>query len=639
MRLDPEKPLAPMARVACGSLALLLVACGGGGSSTPPPPPPLVLTPTSVSATAVEGQQATVAATATLDAQVDVSGTVYLRLSYDESVIDVDVSGTVPRTGTITLTASRDLPVGDHTGSVDVLVCKTDACTEHYSSTPATLTYRITITPAPPAATVTPTSLTKSVEAGDPFEITVTADLASHISSYVFFAASDPQGRFAATPALSVGSSVRTYSVTLTGAPIDVLGTYTGTLDLIICYSSSCTMSADVPGSPIAIPYTITVTPAPALDPIPTITGLPEWETFQGNPEHTGHVPVTLNAASFTSGWSWTSPFPNTILSPVTAGSGLAVVSATGRFSEGFLFALHETDGATAWQHDFGSIHAVNHPAASAGRVFVATSGHQDTAMWSFELATGRQVFRTPFASQWEHYLAPTFKDGVVYTNGGYYGGMYAFKGTSGAQRWFAGLAQYDLWSPAVDDTYAYAHTGYEWVALNRATGERAFDVQNNGFNWRGYSLNIAPVIDTPDSIVVVDGVYDYASQHDNHLIRYSISGRNELWRVNGRFATNPAAAHGNIYVMNAATRALEVFDATNGTRLWAWTTTDDVPVGNLIVTESHVFLRTSTATHAIDIATRQSVWSTPRTGHLALSSNSVLYIVAPSTIDTFDLL
>lgn len=630
-------------------LAFLLAGCGGGGDNQTPgsrgPPPPLTISPTSVSGTAVEGTSAFLSAGLTLDTQVDVSSTVYVELDYDDSIIsNVDLTSTAPRTGSVTLSTSPTLTVGDHSGTVSFLVCKSSTCAEHYSSTPATLTYRVTITPAPPpppAGTVTPTSVTKSVESGDPFEISISVDIdPRHGSGGLNFAVADPQGLFSTTPT-STWLGGQRHSVTLVGLPTGAPGTFTGTLQLIVCRSSTCTTSFDLPGSPLPIGYTITITPPVSLPPIPTLTGLPEWETYQGNPAHTGHMPVTLDATRFTSGWSWASPLQNTTLSPVTTGSGLAVLSATGRFSPSHLVALNEADGTLAWQHDFGSIHAVNHPAVSAGRVFVATSGAQDTAMWSFELATGQRVFRTPFDSQWEHYLAPTFKDGVVYTDGGYYGGMYAFKASSGLRRWFTPLAQYDLWSPAVDDRYAYAHTGYEWVALNRATGVEAFKVANSTFNWRGYALNIAPVIDTPDTIVVVDGIYDYplGTQHSNHLIRYSITGRNELWRVNGSFASNPATANARIYVLNTAPNGLDVYDAANGARLWSWAAPEPVPVGNLVVTDNLVFARTASATYAIDIATRQHVWSTPRTGHLALSSNGVLYIVAPQRIDTYELL
>jgi outer membrane protein assembly factor BamB len=138
-----------------------------------------------------------------------------------------------------------------------------------------------------------------------------------------------------------------------------------------------------------------------------------------------------------------------------------------------------------------------------------------------------------------------------------------------------------------------------------------------------------------------VDGVYDHPvpTQHDNHLVRYGISARNELWRVSGSFASNPATANGRIYVLNGARNALEVYNAANGARLWSWVAPEEIFVGNLIVANNLVLAPTTAATYAIDIATHQSVWSTPRSGHLALSSNGVLYIVSAQRIDAYELL
>jgi outer membrane protein assembly factor BamB len=434
-------------------------------------------------------------------------------------------------------------------------------------------------------------------------------------------------------------AGLRTAFVTLSSSAELEVGEHGDTVELYVCTSPSC--SRLYSSTAVTLAYHISVTPAPAartLKPLPTVTGLPEWETYQGNPAHTGHVPVTLDMARFTTGWSWTSPFLYTLLSPATTGSGLVVVSATGSDSPAYLVALNEADGTTAWQHDFGSVHNLNHPAAAAGRVFVATSGREDTAMWSFELATGQQLFRAPFESQWDSYLAPTFGNGIVYTNGGYYGGLYAFEATSGLTHWFASLAPYHSWSPAVDDTYAHAYTGSEWVAVNRVTGEPLFSVPNGTFNG-DYALNTAPVIDTPDTIVVVDAVQPSVPQLANHLIRYSISQRNELWHVSGSFASNPATADGRIYVLSTAANGLDVYDASNGAKLWSWGAPEEIPVGNLIVTNNLVFASTATATYAIDVVSHQSVWSTPQAGHLALSSNGVLYIVSSQRIDAYELM
>ena len=265
--------------------------------------------------------------------------------------------------------------------------------------------------------------------------------------------------------------------------------------------------------------------------------------------------------------------------------------------------------------------------------------------MWAFSLANGQLLFRTPFPAQGQSYLAPTFKDNTVYANGGTYGGLFAYRADTGAARWQAYLEQYDLWTPAVDETYAYAYAGYEFVAIRRTNGAREFSVRNQAFGGGTYSMNSAPVIAAPDTILVVDGVSEHV--HDNHLIRYSVAGRNEVWRVKQKFMSNPVVAAGQIYIVNAVGNSVEARDLSTGAVVWAWTPPDAsliVPPGNLILfnlilTNNLVFVSTTTRTFAIDIATHRDVWSTPRTGRLALSSNGVLYIVARTRIDAYDLL
>ncbi|MEJ0100462.1 MAG: hypothetical protein WDO12_12310 [Pseudomonadota bacterium] len=109
--------------------------------------------------------------------------------------------------------------------------------------------------------------------------------------------------------------------------------------------------------------------------------------------------------------------------------------------------------------------------------------------MWSLDLADGSVLFSTRFGAQWENYLAPSLKDGYLYANGGAYGGMYALNAGNGASRWFANLAQYDLWTRAVDDKYAYAYTADAFAVLDRASGVITRTIQNPSFNSLGVSL------------------------------------------------------------------------------------------------------------------------------------------------------
>jgi outer membrane protein assembly factor BamB len=416
-------------------------------------------------------------------------------------------------------------------------------------------------------------------------------------------------------------------------------GTYTGNVRLSVC-TEVCNGFNGVTGSPVQIPYTVVVAPPVMLQPVLTPSGLPEWETYQGNAAHTGFVPVTLNAGIFSARWSRDYGVP---LSPATVANGKVFVSTPVYFSFATLYALSEVDGSQVWAHSFGSVPALNPPAAYGGRVFIATSGHSDTFMWSFNADDGVQVFKTPFSAQWEHYLAPTLLDGEACFSGGYYGDIYCLYASTGASKWSVVLGQYDQWTPALDHTYAFTYTGSVYYgangtfrAINRYNGTEAFTVSDPAFNWNGYSINAAPVIATNDSVLVVNG-----TGKANHVIRYSISGRSESWRVSGTFLNDPVAAAGKLYLSNETGNRLEARDEPTGTLQWTWQppSGETMSRNNLILANNIVFVGTSDATYAVDLTTRQTVWRVARPGTLTLSSNRVLYIVSPAgRVDAFNL-
>jgi hypothetical protein len=628
--------------------ALLLTAwltgCGGGsggGSASSASNSPFGLSPASIAVSTTEGESVALASTLTLNTKV-VTGDVYFAFRDNEGAIqsNASLSQSSSTTGIVTFYTETTLTIGTHTGTIDIYACKEEACNNLYGSGPVTLSYAVTIAQAPPAATISPASISVTAEAGDPISAPLTATVTSSQSPSVF-AISDANGLFSSTVNTTYQSS-GVYSLVVTAAAINQAGTYSGTLNVYLCTSSPCSADADVPGSPVAVPYTITITPLVLLDPVVTATGLPEWGTYQGNASHTGYVPVTLDSSQFSTRWTWINPNSATgTLTPVTTGSGKVVAVSSGYFSNAYLYAINESTGTTDWQYSFGSIFAVNHPAVADGRVFVASSGHEDTFMWSFDIGDGSLEYQTAFESQGEHYLAPVVKSGYVYTDGGYFGGMYRFKERTGALNWFGTLEQYDLWSPVVDDNYAYAYTGYGFYALNLADGSQVFKVNNSSFNWWGYSLNDAPVLPGDGSVLVVDGVFNFGRAHANHLIRYSVSGKNESWRVDGSFVSDPAVANGTLYVINAATNALEARAVSTGALQWSWVpngTDETVVVSNIVLTDNLAFVTTSAATHAVDLSTHQSVWSDAHTGHLALSSNKVLYITSDTAIRAISL-
>jgi outer membrane protein assembly factor BamB len=283
------------------------------------------------------------------------------------------------------------------------------------------------------------------------------------------------------------------------------------------------------------------------------------------------------------------------------------------------LFALDAASGETEWTKAFGSVFSVNPPSYANGNVYIQTGNHgSDTYLRAYDAQTGGFVFRAPHSAQWESYYAPTIYDGNVYINGGYYGGMYSFNATSGAQNWFAGLQQYDEWTPAVDESRVYAYVGEYAPGLyvhNRHTGQREFMIEDPNFDWNGWSMGLAPVLGSMDDVLAI---------HDGRLISFDLSERDIRWEIDSSFSGQPSLADGVIYAIDAG--ALVARNELTGSPLWGW----ELPSGSLrdtiIVTDTHLFTQTDSMIYAVDLETHEDVWSYPAIGHLALS-DGVLYV------------
>lgn len=516
-----------------------------------------------------------------------------------------------------------------YSGKLYLSVC-TVACNgfNDIMDSPVEIPYTLVVTaPATPVLTWSPASISLTTGAGVPVTTVLSGTVGPQAGTTPGFAVQDSAGRFSPTMSATQVSGAN-YQYTITMGGVNAPGTYSGTLRLSVC-ASACTGFNDIVGSPVQIPYTVVVTPPTVLQPALTSSGLPEWETHQGNAAHTGFVPTTLTPSMFSPRWSRDFGVP---VHPASFAGGKVFISTPVYFAPANMYALSEVDGSEVWSHSFGTVPALNPPAAYGGQVFVATSGHSDTFMWAFNANDGAQVFKAPFSAQWEHYLAPTLLDGDVCFNGGYYGGIYCLYASTGTSKWFTSLTQYDMWTPALDHNYAYTYTGANYSgegghfsAINRSTGTVAFTLNDSGFNWNGYSINGAPVIATNDSVLVVNG-----TKKSNHLIRYSISGKSESWRIAGYFMNDPVVAAGKFYLSNQTGNQLEARNEQTGALLWSWQppSGETVSSANLVLVNNLVFVGTSAGTYAVDLSTHQTVWSVARPGKLAISSNRVLYIV-----------
>ncbi|RZJ07124.1 MAG: hypothetical protein EOP39_17225 [Rubrivivax sp.] len=642
------------------ALAMVLTACGGGGSSgsaggtsggnssgagstgggtgsTTPVDYKLSFSPASLSATYSEGSAQPLTVTATLDRAV--SQTVNVAVVDSIGVIEPNVQLT-PGTGLsyqATLQPKASLSVGEHSGSLQVKLCldNPQTCASPLPGSPFLLPYKFTVT-APPAASANPAQVSAVVYQDDmlAFNLAISVPNAPAVVTFV-----DKAGTFQlnADP-VRVTSQGLTSSLQMKAGLTP--GSYTGQIELHVCKSQPC--SQEMEGSPVLVPYSIALKSPINLSPLTRSASLAEWAQHQANAAHTGYVPLTLDARKFNRRWNWVSTYPERlatnasgIVQPIVTANDMlyALVSGESGSGNATLFALAENDGSLRWQKAFMT-HGMNPPSTDSGSVYMATSGHSSTFMWGLDASTGAQKFSTPFDSQWDTYMAPTIANGKVYSDGGYYGGMYSFNAAGGTKEWGVGLSQYDRWTPAVDGSYAYVFMPAGLTGIKLSDGSKAFVIPAGT---QGSDVNGAPMLIGAGNVVIMKG---FKENGPNQLVNFDTAARNVKWSVTGSFTGTPAYAKDVIYAINGL--QVEARSSVDGSLLWAWapeeTSTDPFkasdwqPKLNFIVTDNLLFVSTNSKVYALDLATHKTVWALSKAGNLALSPNAVLYITSVPT-------
>ena len=350
-----------------------------------------------------------------------------------------------------------------------------------------------------------------------------------------------------------------------------------------------------------------------------TLTAQVSWPTFQGNARHDGFQPVMITPSSLVQRWE------------VTLGPGpvnQVAVADSKVFASGpdkTVFAIDSSTGTEVWRQTYATAFSVNPPAYANGRVYVQTGNHaSDTWLRCLDASSGVQLFQSPHTAQWDRYLAPTIANGNVYVNGGFNSGMYGFDGTTGQQLWFVNsLPQYDAWTPAVENNVAYAYVGGALYAHDATNGSLLYSINDAGFSWVGWSMELAPVLGGQSDAFIV---------HSGRLVRFDLVTHGIAYALPGGFSGQPAIRTGVVYAL--AGSSLHAIDQATGLELWSWTHPSQLLRGTVAVTNSHVIVQSDTDTYLIDLQTHQSAWNVARTGQVTVGEGA-FYVGTPNGILT----
>jgi outer membrane protein assembly factor BamB len=379
--------------------------------------------------------------------------------------------------------------------------------------------------------------------------------------------------------------------------------------------------------------------PPPSSPPQATTELEPAWQTTQGNASHTGYVPINLGRAQPVVAWEWPEAAEGTsppAINPVVTGSGLVYVATESYYCAATLYALDGLSGAVRWSREFSDACSLNPPAVDGDQVYVTTTADQGTDLWALRIDDGEQVFRSSFDNGWYEVLAPTVYGDAIYTTGGQGGGVYAFD-RGGEQLWSGrtGDATPDMYTPAVNEAHVYHYSGTSLEIWERTTGRFLGSILDTPASGNFASYQGAPVIGGHGNLIV----HSRSGDGDGRVLSsFNVESRLREWTTTREYGTGPAVANGVVYAGRDAGMTVDAIDEATGEVLWSWspaTTQGDSGFRhNIIVTDDVLLVSTDVAVHAVDLATRQSLWRYDRPGRLALSGRFLFIMTGADTSD-----
>lgn len=351
------------------------------------------------------------------------------------------------------------------------------------------------------------------------------------------------------------------------------------------------------------------------------------WPQFGQNAAHTGYDASQRKIGRFAIVWeadlfalfsNSNNPRP---LEQVAVANGLVVANVDAYFGNAGIIALKANDGSEQWRRSFSGKYSVNPPSVAYGNVYFQQGNHEgDTYLFALNALTGQEVWKSPFSAQWEKYFAPSVAHGRVFINGGGYGGMYVFDAFDGDRLWFAGLPQYDEWTPAYRDGVVYS-----WVAGVLKAWEPQWGTEKwstaVGWDWRGWSMGRIAALSATTAYVTTNSGAGAA------LVAIDLTTHIEKWRKAGAFTVSVAVTENEVYGLDGT--KLRVFDAETGTALWSYDAGATL-INSPLVTAGNIFFAAADHTWMLDRTTHALAWETNKGGWLTVA-NDQLFIAQPN--------
>ena len=424
-------------------------------------------------------------------------------------------------------------------------------------------------------------------------------------------------------------ASGTSFAVSLKPTAFNPGGREASTVTFRLCTSANC--ATVYPGS--------TVSFAVSLD-----VRLKDWGTFQRDAAHTGYVAAKYKTTDFATAWSMPSRSPYAP-TPIAARRGRVFVNMQPQNASANpqTLAIDSLLGAVDWAYDVGHPGYFSAPSYANGRLIYATRNLLPGTVGMDVLdADGIYRLSLPYASQFATAGTTTALDDNVYYAAGDSGNeIYSYDAATGVRQWVAnafpsgsGIVR-EGESVAADENFVYFFSAGSLFALSRTNGAIVHSIRNPFFSSGGLSYSGlyygGPILDGSGR------VFTFSDNRNKgqalSLVAFSINSDSVLWHSSRSYAGEPALRDGKLYAIRANSAVVDIIDTANGS------VTSSIDLGadkgilssNVVVTGSHLFVASDTATYAVDLEQSgyPTVWSARHGGSLAITPDNLLVVAA----------
>ncbi len=477
---------------------------------------------------------------------------------------------------------------------------------------------------------LTPAAIELSQYAGEPVTFTVDAKSTKMVSQAFNVGVIDANGTIETTVRLDPVSLLE-YKVQLSTAKTLAPGAYQTSIEVRLCEDDPRTCAKPIPGSPWKLPLKVVVKPLRNLTPISRLPQLAPWTNFQGNAQHSGYVPLSVDPARIERRWILTMPgrysgLGNLPSMAIEDGQVFFLTNSGAAADGGWsLHAVDETTGFGGWTTPLSSFGSVDSPSAGSGLVVLTANRGNSGTLLTVDQKTGaiaRQIALPDRAATFSGFKpAPTVSGTSVYLSQGRLNGVASYDLASGALRWAQDWQQYGQnWSPAV--------RGDRVIATQDSGGFRVFDAQTGA-----PSMTIGDFMDSRSFVTPVLSTTDMAYVVPNNIGpvamgAYDLAQQKRLWLAPTE--AMPVTDGKVVYTLDAG--KIVARDARTGVEQWSLAV-PGMGRASLLLTDTVLFYSASDpnyrpVTVAVDLARRAIVWTHPQGGTMGLSDRGVLYIL-----------